>query len=103
MSITVTDYSYRQLITGDSPANTNSGQILRINEDSVDATFFDNVQNGGGDIRVCSDEDGLNQLPLYVLVCDTSTDALELRTLKGSYTTLNRDVYIFCGTGTTDS
>jgi len=97
MSITIADYSYRQLITGDAPASSLSGFCALITADNVDSTFFDNVDNGGGDIRVSLNSDGTSQIPLQVEVCNTSTDKLYAWARFPTYSTAAREIYIFAG------
>jgi hypothetical protein len=95
MALTPGDFTYAQLITGASPSATNSGQILLITEDNVDSTFWSNINNGGGGLRASEDALGVNQLPLDVVLCDTVTEQLIAWTRKPSYTTGDRDVYLF--------
>jgi hypothetical protein len=95
MALTPSDFTYAQLITGSSPSATNSGQILLITEDNVDSTFWSNINNGGGGLRASEDALGVNQLPLDVVLCDTATEQLIAWTRKPSYTTGDRDVYLF--------
>lgn len=101
MAITPGDYTYRQQITGTSPAATNSGQILRITEANVDITFWDNLPAGagsGGPVRVCEDSAGTLQLPLDIIECNTTTQKLEARVRKPSYSSGDRSLYIFAKT-----
>jgi len=42
----------------------------------VDATFWANVQDGGGDLRASSDSAGTTQLPIKVDVCDVANEKL---------------------------
>jgi hypothetical protein len=99
MAITPTDFTWAIEATGTSPSATNSGQVLLITEANVDADFWLNVANGGGDIRVCEDAAGLNQLPLHVIDCDTVSETLRLRTRKPAYASADRKFYIFSKNG----
>ena len=98
MALTPGDYTYRQQITGTSPASTNSGQLLLITEASVDSTFWSNINNGGGALRVCEDSAGTTQLPLHVITCNTVTEKLVAFTRRPTYSSGSRDVYVFAKT-----
>jgi hypothetical protein len=95
MSITIADYSYRQLITGNAPASSLSGFVALITEANVDSTFFDNVDNGGGDVRVSINSDGTSQLPLEIVLCNTATDKLIAWVRFPTYSTSARELYVF--------
>jgi hypothetical protein len=97
MSITIANYSYRQLITGTAPASSLSGFSVLITEANVDSTFWDNVDNGGGDVRVSINEDGTSQLPLEIVLCNTSTDELIAWVRFPTYSTSARELYVFSG------
>ena len=96
MAITPSEITFRQKITGESPAATNDGQILFINQDSVDASFWSAVSNGGGNILAYADVDGNTRLPLEVVKCDTANSTLLLWSRKPSYSTTDRDIVIMC-------
>jgi len=49
-----------------------------VDETVMPSNFFSEVQNGGGDIRVTSDVMGLNEEPVEVVECNTSTNKLQL-------------------------
>jgi len=97
MAVTIANYSYRQKITGDAPASSLSGFTVLITEANVDSTFWDNVDNGGGDVRVAIEEDGTSQLPLEIVLCDTSTDELIAWVRFPTYSTSARELYVFSG------
>jgi len=97
MAITTADYDYGERITGNAPASSLSGFVALITSDCVDPTFFDNVENGGGDIRVSLNKNGDNQLPIQVEVCNTTGDILYLWVRFPTYSLLAREVYIFAG------
>ena len=97
MAVTIANYSYRQKITGDAPASSLSGFVALITADNVNSTFFDNVDNGGGDVRVSINADGTSQLPLQVEVCNTTTDKLYAWVRFPTYSTAAREIYIFAG------
>ena len=97
MAITIADYSYRQLITGDAPASSLSGFVVLITEANVDSTFWDNVDNGGGDVRVSINSDGTSQLPLEIILCNTTTDKLIAWVRFPTYSTSARELYVFSG------
>jgi len=96
MAIVTSEISFRQKITGTVPAATNDGQILLINEGSVDAAFWTAVSNGGGNILAYADVDGGTRLPLQVVKCDTANSTLLLWSRKPSYAISDRDIVIMC-------
>ena len=92
------NYSQGQKITAtNAPASTLSGFIGFFTADNVDSTFWDNVDNGGGDIRVSINEDGTSQLPLQVEICNTTTDKLYAWVRFPTYSTAAREIYIYSG------
>ena len=97
MAITIADYSYRQKITGNAPASSLGGFAVLITEANVDSTFWDNVDNGGGDVRVSINEDGTSQLPLEIVLCNTATDKLIAWVRFPTYSTSARELYLFSG------
>lgn len=54
---------------------------------NMPSSFWDNVTNGGGDIRCYSDETLTTELPREVVSCDTATDTGELWVKTGMTTT----------------
>ncbi len=76
MAITATDWGRRVEITGLSPSASLSGFTAVITLDNVPTEMVDagsnSALNGGGDIRVCENSDGTNQLPLEVVTFVTS-------------------------------
>jgi hypothetical protein len=97
MAITIADYSFRQLITGTSPASSLSGLTVLITEANVDSTFWSNVDNGGGDVRVSINSDGTSQLPIEIVLCNTTTDKLVAWVRFPTYSTAARELYVFSG------
>jgi len=49
-----------------------------VDQKQVDATFWANAQDGGGDIVCSLDEAGLIPIPIEVVDCDTTGETLEL-------------------------
>jgi len=97
MAVTIANYSYRQKITGDAPASSLGGFRVLITEGSVDSTFWDNVDNGGGDVRASINVDGTSQLPLQIVLCNTSTQKLLAYVRFPTYSTSARELHVFCG------
>jgi len=61
-----------------TPAETTTGQMLVLTEAVIEKLptteqnhFWENVSNGGGDLRLCENLDGTGQVPLQVVLCDT--------------------------------
>jgi hypothetical protein len=63
----------------------------------LDARWWANVKNGGGDIRI-TDSDGSTRLALDAVTCDTATSEGELHFKDPSTSsTVDNDYYIYCG------
>lgn len=79
MAITASQWGRRVEVTGSSPSGTLSGYAALITLDNVPVEMVDaganSAENGGGDIRVCENSDGTNQLPLEVVSFVTSASA----------------------------
>lgn len=79
MTINAADWPYRTRIPIEYvPSETTTGQMLMLTEKVLEKVpqmtqdlFWLSVKNGGGDIRLCENEDGTNQLPIEVTLCDT--------------------------------
>ena len=97
MSVTIANYSYRQKITGDAPSSSLSGFRVLITEDSVDSTFWDNVDDDGGDVRASINVNGTDQLPLQIVRCNTSTEKLLAYVRFPTYSTSARELHVFSG------
>lgn len=97
MSVNPAEFSYRQKITGGSPGNYSGSFSFPINESCVHIDFFDHVADGGGDIRLCSDETGINELPVHREICNTTTKKLNLWAKHGAYSISANEAWIFCG------
>lgn len=77
------DWTYKRQLTIDAGQKSGSPSkiVLVITEDALgdengplDADGTAPCQNGGGDLRASSDEDGTTQIPLYVAKCVTDND-----------------------------
>jgi Domain of unknown function (DUF2341)/Concanavalin A-like lectin/glucanases superfamily len=65
-----------------------------VNLDDLPATFFDNVQADGDDIRI-TEADGLTELPYELVWIDTATDKGELHFKANVASTTDTDFYIY--------
>ena len=104
MAFTASNWSWGRILTGESPGSSLSNLFLIITHQTIAAlgtaaetAFWNAVDNGGGDLRVSTDTAGSNQLPLHVLICDTSLQELLIVTRLSSYTSGARDVCLFAG------
>jgi hypothetical protein len=66
-----------------TPSEATAGQMLVLTEKVLEKVpqmtqdlFWLNVKNGGGDIRLCENEDGTGQLPIEITLCDTVSRTL---------------------------
>ena len=66
-----------------------------VDESQVNADFWANVENGGGDIRCTTDAAGTNQVPIEVVTCNTSTEKLELWVYLQIHSSTVKDLYIW--------
>lgn len=104
MAITPADWSHYVTIPESyTPSSATSGQTLVITDSVIaklsagdQATFWSNVENGGGDVRICTDAGGVNQLPVDVLGLDSTNKTLTIITRKPSYNGTD-DLYLFIG------
>ena len=79
MAINTADWPYHLRIPVEYvPSEATTGQMLMLTEKVLEKVpqmtqdlFWLNVKNGGGDIRLCENEDGSGQLPIEVTLCDT--------------------------------
>ncbi|MGE6416185.1 hypothetical protein ACQKDY_00415 [Alteromonas macleodii] len=79
MAINAADWPYHLRVPiSYTPSAATSGQMLMLTEKVLEKVpqmtqdlFWLNVKNGGGDIRLCENEDGTGQLPIEVKLCDT--------------------------------
>lgn len=86
-----------------TPSAATSGQTLVITESVIaklpagdQTTFWSNVQNEGGDVRICTDSEGVNQLPVEIVSLDNSAQTCVIWTRKPSYNGTG-DLYLFIG------
>lgn len=104
MAITPSQWSHVLTIPESyTPAAATSGQTLVITESVVaklsvldQTTFWSNVQNGGGDVRICTDSAGTNQLPVEIVSLDNVAQTCVIWTRKASYDGTG-DLYVFIG------
>ena len=79
-----TDWSLLQKITVDNTKVSGSANLTDfptlITEDNIIANTWTNTDDGGGDVRMSSDEAGSNQIPLEVVTFDNSGETCELWT-----------------------
>lgn len=84
MAINTADWpSYLRIPIEYVPSESTAGQMLVLTEKTIEKLpqilqnfFWSRVKNGGGDIRLCENEDGTGQLPIEVKICDTVSGML---------------------------
>lgn len=104
MAITPSQWSHVLTIPESyTPSSATSGQTLVITESVIaklsasdQSTFWANVQNGGGDVRICTDAGGVNQLPVEVVSLDSVAQTCVIWTRKPSYDGTG-NLYLFTG------
>lgn len=104
MAITPSQWSHVLTIPENyTPSAATSGQTLVITESVIaklsapdQSAFWSNVQNGGGDVRICESIDGNNQLPIEVVSLDSVAQTCVIWTRKPTYDGTG-DLYIFIG------
>lgn len=97
MAFTAASWSYHLELEGLAPSAMLSDFTAVISEGAVNAAFWASVADGGGDIRVATDADGVNQLALEVIRCDTGSEALQVWVKLPVYSTALRTVHLFAG------
>lgn len=104
MAITPSQWSHILTIPESyTPSAATSGQTLVITESVIaklsagdQTTFWSNVANGGGDVRICTDSAGANQLPVEVVSLDNGAQTCVIWTRKATYTGTG-ELYVFIG------
>lgn len=104
MAITPSQWSHVLTIPESyTPSAATSGQTLLITESVIaklsagdQTTFWSNVQNGGGDVRICTDSGGVNQLPVEIVSLDNSAQTCVIWTRKPSFDGAG-NLYLFIG------
>lgn len=104
MAITPSQWSHVLTIPESyTPSAATSGQTLVITESVIaklsagdQTTFWSNVANGGGDVRICTDSAGTNQLPVEIVSLDNIAETCVIWTRKATYAGTG-DLYVFIG------
>ena len=104
MAITPSQWSHVLTIPESyTPTAATSGQTLVITESVIaklsagdQSTFWSNVQNGGGDVRICTDLAGTNQLPVEIISLDNAAKTCVIWTRKATYAGTG-ELYVFIG------
>lgn len=104
MAITPSQWSHVLTIPESyTPSATTSGQTLVITESVIaklspadQNTFWNAVQNGGGDVRICTDSAGTNQLPVEIVSLDNVAQTFVIWTRKPTYNGTG-NLYLFIG------
>lgn len=104
MSIVASNWSHVLSIPESyTPSENTSGQTLLIDQTIVEKlsqadqdTFWNSVQNGGGDIRVCGNVNGTSQYPVEVTSLNTTTKQFKLRIRKPVYSG-SETIHVFVG------
>jgi len=92
------DYRIKLTIESDKVAAAVTGDAFLIDLSNMDSDFFDNVQNGGADIRITED-DGETELCREVVSCNTGTDTGEVWFKYASELSngTDTDIYVYYG------
>lgn len=84
-----------------TPSEATAGQMLVLTEKVIEKLpqmtqdlFWLNVKNGGGDIRLCENEDGTGQLPIEIRLCDTVSRKLIIWYRMSTFVGLE-SIYLF--------
>lgn len=104
MAITPSQWSHvLTLPESYTPSAATSGQTLVITEGVIaklstadQNTFWNAVQNGGGDVRICTDVAGTNQLPVEIVSLDNVAQTCVIWTRKATYAGTG-ELYVFIG------
>lgn len=104
MAITPSQWSHvLTLPESYTPSAATSGQTLVITEGVIaklstadQNTFWNAVQNGGGDVRICTDVAGTNQLPVEIVSLDNVAQTCVIWTRKPTYDGAG-ELYVFIG------
>lgn len=104
MAITPSQWSHVLTIPeAFTPSAATSGQTLVVTEGVIaklstadQDTFWNAVQNGGGDVRICENPDGTNQLPVEVVSLDNGARTCAIWTRKITYSGTG-NLYVFIG------
>ncbi|MEZ7225981.1 hypothetical protein NO989_04270 [Alteromonas sp. DY56-G5] len=104
MAITPSQWSHvLTLPESYTPSAATSGQTLVITEGVIaklstadQNTFWNAVQNGGGDVRICTDVTGTNQLPVEIISLDNVAQTCVIWTRKATYAGTG-ELYVFIG------
>ncbi len=99
MALNPTDWSKRVEIIGLTPSGTYSGFVGFLNGDNIPADVWSTALNGGGDLRICTDSEGVNQLPLEIPSggFDTVAETANIWFRFDSYSAATRTIWLFYG------
>lgn len=94
MAINPSDWGRRVEITVSGTISSLTGYTALITDSNLPSEIWTRALNGGGDLRVCLNSDGTNQLPLEVVLFDTTTQDAILWTRFPSFAT-GSSVWLF--------
>lgn len=97
MAISPADWSRRVQVTGQAPVATISGFVALLTEACLPSEIWSIAENGGGDLRVCTDKEGVNQLPLEVVKFDTVAQSAVLWVRFSTYESGSTGIWLFYG------
>lgn len=89
------DYTYRQEILAPDPVTPIPEVSLKITEATLDSSFIRNAKPDGSDIRITTDIDGFDELPVDVVALEEGR--IEIRTRLPNYSTNNRAIFVRAG------
>jgi len=92
------DYTYKVPLTTDSSqvASNESNFPYYFDLANIsDSQFWNNVQSDGGDLRVSTNSDGSNQIPLEVAAIDTASQTGEIHFKDSTDSASNKTYYLW--------
>lgn len=94
MAINPSDWGRRVEITVSGTIPSLTGYVAYISDSNLPSEIWTRALNGGGDLRVCLNSDGTNQLPLGIDTFDTTAQDAVLWTRFPSFAT-GSSVWLF--------
>mgnify|MGYP000285957362 CR=1 FL=1 len=97
MSINTANFETPIELIGEPVNAPQNDLLLAIPQHRLTTHFWDNVKSDGGDIRICTDSLGVNELPIHVKSIDTVTKTAAIWTRASTYSNSARTFYLFYG------
>lgn len=97
MAIIASGWSRQVEVVGQSPALGLTGYVALITEANVPEEFWNIVKDGGGDLRICVNSDGSDELPIEVVICNTTSKILRVFLRFPNYSATLKSCWLFYG------